>query len=106
MFLESYRPANRLAIVRNPWARLVSAYEDKVIRAKWPLNVSIYLGVTILSKVGLVTRLLFMCTGCFEIILSPVIVKLAKPFYETCSHYTNTVEMYKSYNSWPCCCMI
>ena len=30
-FLESYRPANRLIIVRNPWARLVSAYEDKIV---------------------------------------------------------------------------
>ena len=39
-FLEEYRPANRLIIVRNPWARLVSAYEDKIVEQKWSLKVS------------------------------------------------------------------
>ena len=39
-FLESYRPKNRLIIVRNPWARLVSAYEDKIVDKQWPLKVS------------------------------------------------------------------
>ncbi|XP_067939312.1 carbohydrate sulfotransferase 11-like [Watersipora subatra] len=37
-FLEEYRPANRLLIVRNPWARLVSAYKDKIVRSKWNLG--------------------------------------------------------------------
>lgn len=38
-YLESYRPRNRLMIVRNPWARLVSAYTDKLVRSKWRLGV-------------------------------------------------------------------
>ncbi|XP_067950900.1 carbohydrate sulfotransferase 10-like [Watersipora subatra] len=37
-FLEFYRPANRLIIVRNPWARLVSAYEDKIVDSHWTLK--------------------------------------------------------------------
>lgn len=40
-FLATYRPNNRLMIVRNPWARLASAYDDKVIDKKWKLKVMI-----------------------------------------------------------------
>ena len=39
-FLDGYRPNNRLLIVRNPWARLVSAYEDKIVKSNWALSVS------------------------------------------------------------------
>ena len=38
-FLSTYRPIHRLIIIRNPWARLVSAYEDKIIDKKWNLQV-------------------------------------------------------------------
>ena len=41
-FLETFRPQNRLIIVRNPWARLASAYDDKIIDKHWQLKV-IYL---------------------------------------------------------------
>ncbi|XP_067947150.1 carbohydrate sulfotransferase 11-like [Watersipora subatra] len=37
-FLETYRPNNRLMIVRNPWARLASAYDDKIVVKKWSLK--------------------------------------------------------------------
>jgi len=39
-FLETYRPEHRLIIVRNPWARLVSAYQDKIVTKKWELQVN------------------------------------------------------------------
>ena len=28
--LDTFRPDNRLIIARNPWARIVSAYHDKI----------------------------------------------------------------------------
>ncbi|XP_067939951.1 carbohydrate sulfotransferase 10-like [Watersipora subatra] len=37
-FLDVYRPTNRLIIVRNPWARLVSAYQDKIVKENWSLK--------------------------------------------------------------------
>lgn len=46
-FLESYRPSNRLIIVRNPWARLVSAYEDKIVASAWDLKVGRMISETI-----------------------------------------------------------
>ena len=39
VFFQTYRPENRLAILRNPWARLVSAYENNVIEHGWWLEV-------------------------------------------------------------------
>ncbi|XP_067949918.1 carbohydrate sulfotransferase 12-like isoform X2 [Watersipora subatra] len=44
-FLEKYRPANRLVIVRNPWARLVSAYEDKIVHTRWQLKTLCVAGI-------------------------------------------------------------
>jgi len=38
-FLETYRPEHRLIIVRNPWARLLSAYQDKIVTMKYNLKV-------------------------------------------------------------------
>jgi len=38
-FLETIRPDHRMVIVRNPWARLVSAYQDKIVKSKWALQV-------------------------------------------------------------------
>ena len=38
--LDSFRPNNRLIIVRNPWARIVSAYHDKIKVKHWKLSVS------------------------------------------------------------------
>jgi len=42
-FLETYRPEHRLIIVRNPWARLLSAYQDKIVTKNMELRVKYYM---------------------------------------------------------------
>ncbi|XP_067952140.1 carbohydrate sulfotransferase 10-like isoform X2 [Watersipora subatra] len=37
-FLRGFRPDNRVIIVRNPWARLASAYDDKIVAKAWELK--------------------------------------------------------------------
>ncbi|XP_067952118.1 carbohydrate sulfotransferase 9-like isoform X2 [Watersipora subatra] len=53
-FLETYRPENRFLFVRNPWARLASAYDDKIKDKKWKLK-NLCIGWEIYQNVKKVT---------------------------------------------------